>query len=161
MKNSLFLLFAAAAFTISCNNESKESPGEVNNTDSSKPVETKIPEPVSTTTCYSGKIGKDTMQLQLTTTDGIAAGTLVYKRNKKDNNSGNLTGKLRGDTLLADYTFMSEGQQSVREVIFLIKDSTATEGYGDVEEKDGKMVFKNPSKIPFEKGLVMNKIPCN
>ncbi len=67
---------------------------------------------------------------------------------------------MKGDTLLADYTFMSEGKQSVRQVVFLIKDTAAIEGYGDVEERNNKMVFKNISQIPFEKGQRLHKVPC-
>ena len=55
---------------------------------------------------------------------------------------------------------MSEGKLSARQVIFLLKDSTATEGYGDMEEKDGKMVFKNTNDITFGTGLVLKKAEC-
>ena len=56
---------------------------------------------------------------------------------------------------------MSEGTQSVRQVVFLIKGETAIEGYGDIEEKDGKMVFKNLSSVVFGKGVILKKEDCN
>ncbi|GAB2818382.1 hypothetical protein [Ferruginibacter profundus] len=56
---------------------------------------------------------------------------------------------------------MSEGKTSTRQVIFLIKDSIATEGYGAMEEKNGAMVFKNTGAVVFEKGIRLKKIACN
>ena len=71
--------------------------------------------------------------------ENVVTGTLSYKFYQKDSNKGEFEGTLKGDTLLADYTFMSEGTQSVRQVVFLIKGETAIEGYGDIEEKDSKL----------------------
>jgi hypothetical protein len=66
----------------------------------------------------------------------------LFKFYEKDSNKGVIDGKLNGDTLLADYKFMSEGIQSTRQVIFLIKDSNATEGYGPMEEKRWENSFQ-------------------
>jgi hypothetical protein len=79
---------------------------------------------------------------------------------EKDSNKGKLEGKLYGDTLVADYKFMSEGIESVRQVAFLIKDSVAIEGYGDIEQKDGKTVFKNLKSLDFTHGLPLAKVDC-
>jgi hypothetical protein len=84
----------------------------------------------------------------------------LYDFYEKDSNNGEFNGLIHGDTLLADYKFMSEGKLSTRQVIFLLKDSVAIEGYGDMEEKEGKMVFKNTSDITFGKGLLLNKADC-
>ena len=67
---------------------------------------------------------------------------------------------MNGDTLLADYKFMSEGKLSTRQVIFLIQGDDAIEGYGNSEEKDGKMVFKNINEVVFGKGLILKKAEC-
>jgi hypothetical protein len=67
---------------------------------------------------------------------------------------------MRGDTLVADYTFMSEGKSSVRQVVFMVKDSIVTEGYGPQEEKDGKMIFKDLGKVDFSKGTKLQRIQC-
>ncbi len=55
---------------------------------------------------------------------------------------------------------MSEGKESVRQVIFLIKDNIAVEGYGNMEENNGKMIFKNQKEIVFGKGLILKKVEC-
>ena len=90
----------------------------------------------------------------------VVTGKLSYKFYEKDSNIGEFKGQLKGDTLLADYKFMSEGQVSTRQVIFLIKNNVAKEGYGDMEEKNGKMVFKNRKSISFATGLILNKVEC-
>jgi len=90
----------------------------------------------------------------------VVTGKLSYQFFDKDSNIGEFDGRLYGDTLLADYKFMSEGKLSTRQVILLIKDSVATEGYGDMEEKEGKMVFKNTNDITFGKGLILKMVEC-
>jgi hypothetical protein len=115
--------------------------------------------PLPDVICFS-TTGKDTAILKINISDTLASGTLIYKLYEKDSNKGNLEGKLYGDTLIANYKFMSEGIESVRQVAFLIKDSTATEGYGDIEEKDGKMVFKDWKALNFKNGLTLKKVDC-
>ncbi len=71
--------------------------------------------------------------------ENAVTGSLVYKLHQKYSNKGEFEGQMKGDTLIADHKFMSEGTQSVRQVIFLVKDSIAREGYGNMEEKNGKI----------------------
>ena len=65
-----------------------------------------------------------------------------------------------GDTLFADYTFSSEGQSSVREIVMIKKGNDLIEGFGNVEENDGKTKFTDRSKLKFKKGLVFKKVNC-
>ncbi len=157
MMKKIFFLGALTVIVLSCNSGSDETPAEPGAGDTSKPADNKMP---ATVACFAGITGKDTVKLEININDSIVKGNLSYKRYEKDSNTGTIEGILKGDTLLADYTFMSEGQQSAREIIFLIKDSIAIEGYGDMEEKNGKMIFKNPSQIPFEKGGALRKVAC-
>lgn len=101
---------------------------------------------------YSGNIKKDSILMNLTMKGNqILAGKLIYNFYEKDKNEGTLIGELKGDTLLADYTFMSEGISSVRQVVFLKKGNTYIEGYGDVvEEASGKVVFKDRKQLQFD-----------
>lgn len=115
---------------------------------------------IPTTKCYQSIRGKDTVYLKLEKFPNVVTGILKYKFYEKDSNAGELDGKLHGDTLIADYSFKSEGTVSVRQVAFLIKDSIATEGYTDIEEKEGKMVFKNTGNLNFSKGLQLKQIDC-
>ena len=157
-KKNFFILFSGAILLISCNNASKETTEATIMKDTSTPLENKIMIPTST--CYSFFNGKDTFKLKVEIFPNVVTGKLSYNFFEKDSNNGTFEGKLHGDTLFADYTFMSEGKQSSRQIIFLLKDNVATEGYRDMEEKDGKMVFKNVHGITFQKGLVFSKTEC-
>lgn len=87
-------------------------------------------------------------------------GKLNYKLYGKDKNEGTLIGNMKGDTLIGDYTFMSEGVSSVREVAFLQRENTLIEGYGDVAEANGKMIFKDKKKLKFDPKMVLTKVDC-
>lgn len=158
MKQLSGLLFFVITLT-SCNNNSEQATSAANGGDTSKVVENKIQIPVSS--CYASISNKDTVRLKLEVFENVVTGSLVYKLHEKDSNKGELEGQLKGDTLIADYKFMSEGTQSVRQVIFLIKDSVAIEGYGNMEEKNGKMVFKNVKEAVFDKRFALKKEVCN
>jgi len=111
--------------------------------------------------CYSYTNKKDSVLLHANVGDSAVTGNLYYNFYEKDKNNGTITGKMKGDTLLADYTFMSEGKQSVREVAFLLTDSTAKEGYGEMIEKNNKMIFANPKNVSFNNSFILIKGNCN
>jgi hypothetical protein len=110
--------------------------------------------------CFKSIKGNDTVYLKLEKFPNVVTGNLAYDFHEKDGNTGTIDGVFKGDTLIADYTFMSEGQQSVRQVAFLIKDTTVTEGYADMMDENGKMVFKNTNLLDFSNGLQLKAIPC-
>jgi hypothetical protein len=109
--------------------------------------------------CYEYAKNKDTIQLQLSIDDTSVSGKMTYKLFEKDKNEGVIEGTMSGDTLFADYKFMSEGVESFRQVAFLKKNGTFTEGYGEVTEIDGKIVFKDKKTLTFST-MVLNEIPC-
>lgn len=157
MKHTSLFIFLIV-IVASCNNEPKTSNEITKKENTSQPVENKIMIPVSS--CYSSATGKDSVHLKVEIFENVVTGNLSYKFHEKDSNKGDFEGKLHGDTLLADYTFMSEGVQSTRQVIFFIKDDVAIEGYGVMEEKNGKMVFKDTGGVTFGKGLTLKKVDC-
>ena len=158
MKHSLLVLFLAAIIIASCNNEPKKSTEVTISQDTVKSVGNKVMIPASS--CYSSTTGKDTVILKVEVFPNVVTGKILYKLFEKDSNKGEFNGRFHGDTLLADYKFMSEGKLSSRQVIFLIQDSVAIEGYGKMEEKDGNMVFKSIKKVTFGNGLLLKKIKC-
>src|SRR4030095_6763954 len=115
---------------------------------------------MSNAVCYSRVTGQDTIFLKLEKVSNVVTGSLSFKFYEKDSNKGVIDGKINGDTLLGDYKFMSEGIQSTRQVIFLIKDSNAIQGYGPMEERDGKIVFKDLKEVDFGHGTILLKITC-
>jgi len=110
--------------------------------------------------CYAYNVKKDTAFLKINTANGIVAGNLEYQLFEKDRNKGIIKGRMIGDTLFADYTFSSEGQSSVREIVMIKKGNDLIEGFGNVEENDGKTKFTDRSKLKFKKGLVFKKVNC-
>lgn len=142
-------------FIVSCNNETEKSLSE---TDTIAVPPTSADEPAHL--CYEFITNQDTVMLELVVgPDDMVSGDLVYQLSGKDRNKGTLKGVLHNDTVLADYTFMSEGKQSVREITFLKKDSSLTEGYAAMEEADGKMQFKS-GVIPQYKGMKLMLTKC-
>ena len=72
-----------------------------------------------TTECYAFTKNGDSILMQLNLNGQHANGTLDYNLKEKDRNKGTFNGTMKDDTLIADYTFSSEGMQSVRQVAFV------------------------------------------
>lgn len=151
------LLLMVVAET-SCNNEPLKVAEVTSTADTTKPVKNSIM--ILQSTCYASIKGRDTVNLKIEKFPNIVTGNLSYNYYGKDYNKGTIDGTLKGDTLVADYSFMSEGKSSVRQVAFLISDSSLIEGFGSVEEKEGKMVFKDLKTLNFKIGTRLHKIPC-
>lgn len=155
MTNKISSLFVAVCTTVSaCNSETKVAP----ETDSS--LNTKVEEPVVQNARYRSIFNRDTVTLHLEVNNNKVTGNMVYNLFEKDKNSGVIAGQMKGDTLLAEYTFMSEGLNSVREVAFLKKENNLIEGFGEMVEKDGKLVFNNTSALNFENKIILVKEDC-
>lgn len=120
-----------------------------------------VEEPVSEE-CYSAIIKKDTISMSLNIKGKeIASGKLVYNFFEKDKNEGTLVGEIKGDTLFAEYVFVSEGVSSIRQVAFLKKGNSYIEGFGDVvNDNKGKVTFKDTKQLKFEGNIVLSKVDC-
>ncbi len=148
------LLVGVCIMASACNSEKKVAP------ENDSVLNKKAEEPVAQNACYRSLFKRDTVTLYLEVNNNKITGNLVYNLFEKDKNSGVIAGQMKGDTLLAEYTFMSEGMNSVREVAFLKKGNNLVEGYGDMVEKDGKLVFKNTSALNFENKIILVKEDC-
>lgn len=152
----MILFLAAPVIMAACNNGTEKNPSITDTTVESSDTENNIKVPGKM--CFQSVLQKDTMRIELFMKDSTVSGNLLYNMFEKDDNKGAFSGKISGDIIKADYTFLSEGTTSVREVMFRLKDNTLTEGYGDMEDKDNKSVFKDPSKVQFTQ--VYNSIEC-
>jgi len=110
--------------------------------------------------CFQYIDKKDTASLSLEINNDKVTGVLNYNLFEKDKNNGTITGIVKGDTIIADYTFQSEGTTSTREVVWLKKNNELVEGFGDIEEVKGKMKFKNTSNLHFDQSMVFKSIVC-
>ena len=110
--------------------------------------------------CYGYTTATDTVNLHIMAMGTTVTGDAVFQYAGKDKNTGTLSGEMKGDTLIANYKFMSEGKESVRQVAFLKKGDSFSEGYGESEEKAGTMAFKNTANLKFT-GKTLEKMDCN
>jgi len=111
-------------------------------------------------TCYLGTSGKDSIRMIVRKDGELVSGELDYLFYEKDKSRGTFDGRMKGDTLFADYIYSSEGVQSTREIAFLRSGNTLIEGYADAMEIDGKMTFKNPNKVKFGGSFVLQETEC-
>jgi hypothetical protein len=110
--------------------------------------------------CYQYIANNDTVYLSLEVANTTVSGSLSYRLYEKDKSQGTLVGEMKGDTILADYTFFAEGTTSVSEVIFLQKNNQLVQGFGESTNANGKQVFKNRSTVDFSGSLVLTEIEC-
>ena len=108
--------------------------------------------------CFERMLKQDTIAIELFIRDTSVSGNLIYNLYEKDRNKGSFKGSIHNDIILADYTFASEGKSSVRQVIFKLKDSALTEGYGETLLKDNKFIFKDTSKVQYTQ--IFEQVNC-
>ena len=162
MKRSFLLLTAVVGILGACNSESSNN----KTTDSTEIIAedttftaTKAADQQGQN-CYAYTKNKDTVTMTLDVNGEEYTGKLNYKLFEKDKNNGTFAGEMKGDTLIAEYTFDSEGMRSVREIVFLKKDGQFHEGFGEITEKGSKVMFKDRSKLEFGNAIVLAKVPC-
>ena len=159
MKTTLLSLPAIGTILTACNTKTaQESAGET-----AADTATVAAPPVATASCYAytaNTANKDTITLRLTANKNAVTGEFAYKLFEKDKNTGTIQGGMKGDTLLADYTFMSEGTESVRQVAFLRGGDTFTEGYAAVRQEGSRMVFEKTGDLKFNGNTALKKVSC-
>ncbi|MEO5996613.1 MAG: hypothetical protein ABIN89_07775 [Chitinophagaceae bacterium] len=110
--------------------------------------------------CYRYINNNDTVLLKTILVNGFMTGTLVYNFYQKDKSRGTIQGKMKDSLLIADYTYMSEGTQSVRQVAFKLNGKTFIEGYGETENNNQKTIFKNIDSLNFDHSIVLGEVEC-
>jgi hypothetical protein len=88
------------------------------------------------------------------------SGDLLYHYFEKDRNSGTINGEVKGDTIFVTYTFISEGIESKREVVFLKKGDELIEGYAAINPATGEPDLSDHSAIKFDEKFVLKKSDC-
>ena len=136
-----------------CNSQPKEKEKETE-----APATAPKVEPIA---CYQYATAADTITLKMVNMGGTVGGALIYKLKEKDRNAGTIKGTLRGDILLADYTFKSEGTESTRQVAFKKTGNAFIEGYGETVTENGVEKFRNVDSIVYSSSMKLQEIPCN
>ncbi|MBA3674588.1 MAG: hypothetical protein H0W75_06465 [Chitinophagaceae bacterium] len=150
MKYIFLFLPVAAILIASCDDNTKQS------TNVDKTISNSVTEH-----CYNYISNKDSVFMHLKMANDSVTGDLIYNYFEKDKNTGTIQGKMKGDTLVADYTFLSEGIESIRQVAFLKRGNDFAEGYGDAEEINNKMVFKKTGTLNFKTNIILKHVECN
>lgn len=148
MVNSVLASFVIMLFLINCQAKKTAQTDEPVNTIS------------SVTNCYALAMNGDTVRLTVRQTGNEVTGKLLYQLSGKDRNTGTIKGTMHGDTLLADYTFQSEGMESIREIAFLAQKGGFLEGFGPVEEKNGLMRFTPNTHQAFSGDRILQQADC-
>jgi len=149
MNKKLFFVLISLALFVACNTAEKSDSKAGDTKKQSSPVN-----------CYSYANNGDTILLKLIHVGDAITGTLVYAYKEKDKNRGTIQGSMRGNLLVADYTFQSEGVQSLRQVAFKLEENSFIEGYGDIYSEGDKVRFKNLDSLQFNNSMKLVEIDC-
>lgn len=153
MKASAILVLAVFT-TISCNGPKEDSPIDAHFSPDSVAT-AKIRED-----CFQYIKGNDTIRLRIQPDEVNVAGELSYLFYEKDKSWGTIMGTLRDSLLVAEYKFVSEGDTSVRQVVFKRFEEGWKEGYGETNEVDGIVVYKNIDSLDYSHDTNLVSMPC-
>jgi hypothetical protein len=154
MKKIIVLLFVALTM-LNC--KKKEQKTENSKLDSQEVTVAK--ENTQNLGCYVFNDGKNIISLEITENGKEIKGNLTYTLAEKDKNSGKFTGKLKEGILIANYTFKSEGKETIRQVAFKVEGDKLIEGYGELNNEG--TAFKDISNIRFTSKMPLTKTDCN
>lgn len=119
-----------------------------------------IPAKPSPAKCYRYASASDTISLTVIHLDSFVTGTLSYRLKEKDKNDGAIQGKMADGLLIADYTFMSEGITSVRQVVFKTDGGSVMEGYGPTVTQNDKVYFKDIKSLKYDTKMKLEEYTC-
>ena len=109
---------------------------------------------VFTTGCYRSVDGTDTALLTVRNYKTKTTGSLVFRFARKPANTGEISGKFHGDTLLADYVFQLAGEKQWHRnpVAFLRSGDKMILGVGKTQTMLGRTYFNPEVPIDYDRG---------
>jgi hypothetical protein len=112
--------------------------------------------------CYVNHNDKNVYTLSiLNQTNSAVSGTMEYNNFQFDSSSGNFNGTYSNNILLGDYSFTSEGMDSVRQLIFKRIGNDFIIGEGDYTNNGDKQVFSDISNITWNPIYTFISTPCS
>lgn len=109
--------------------------------------------------CYLQVIKRDTIAASLQQQGNNITGKMSFNYFEKDASAGTVSGTLKGDILILNYNFSSEGMQSVMQLYLKYKEGSLINGTGEMNTKHDTAYFVNPAEINYsDSGL--KKIAC-
>lgn len=80
-------------------------------------------------------------------------GTLTYKNFEMDSSSGSFEGTYADGILIGYYSFSSEGEDSVRQMVFKKVGNSFLQGFGQVRTEGNREVFIDLSAVTYDPAL--------
>lgn len=101
--------------------------------------------------CYVANLAKDVYTLEVQSeSNGEFNGTLEFDNFEKDSSSGTFNGTYSNGILLGDYSFASEGTNSVMQVAFKKTEGGFMRGFGPVNTEDNKVTFTDVNQLAYQ-----------
>ncbi|UTA69393.1 hypothetical protein [Emticicia sp. 21SJ11W-3] len=117
-----------------------------------------IARPMADTLCFEELVGKDVTTVRLIIDGNSVNGNMEWLPWEKDRARGTLKGQKNGNEIIADYDYMIEGANQLEEKIFVIDGDKLLIKSGELKEKNGKLVMKDPTKARI--GQTLTKKAC-
>ena len=157
MKKIIVALLLITAF-VSCKPKEKKEEDKTSEETKEEVIEVASP-PSLQVGCYSYDENGSKVVLEITEINDSIMGNLNYAFKEKDANTGTFSGVLKDSVLIGNYSFMSEGMVSSREVAFLVKENQLIEGFGELDETGTG--FKDKDNISFSSSMPLTKTECS
>lgn len=112
--------------------------------------------------CYSMISGQDKYLMNITSQEGVhVTGILAFNNYQKDSSHGTFDGTYENGILMGNYSFASEGMDSIMQVAFKKMGDTFVRGYGPVVNEGTQ--FMSPDSIIYDEKdplAVFDKTVC-
>jgi hypothetical protein len=161
MKKMMIALATSLAF-FACQNSKPTETATTSTPETTKPTETvAAPAPVAKadTICFVQKFKKDISEIQLIVAGDDVTGEYHWHPYQKDGGHGTLKGTKKDNMITADWNYTIEGANQIEEVVFKMEGEKLMQGQGELDEKSGRLVIKDKSKIKFSE--IFNKVNCS
>lgn len=159
MKYISLIAFGMMVVAISCkptvNSETEDTATQL----PPSPAPERLQQPVSQKYCYYTP--NDTAVLTLEIAGSEATGTYMTHLMGKDKSSGVLEGVISNDTIVANYRYLTNGTEAIREVVFVVRNNTVTEGKGGTTLQNGKEVISDRAALTFDESRAMKVDYCD
>jgi len=117
-----------------------------------------IAKPTIDTLCFEERVGKDLTNVRLIINGDSVTGNMEWLPWEKDRARGTLKGKKNGNEIIADYDYIIEGSNQLEEKVFILDGDKLLIKSGELEEKNGKLLMKDPAKATI--GQTLTKKVC-
>jgi hypothetical protein len=106
--------------------------------------------------CFEFSKNKDTTDVCITIgPKNQVSGKMHWNPSEKDGAIGILKGTKKGDTIVADFDYMMEGNKELEEKVFVLKNNQLLELIGALENENGKLVIKNLKNATVRNALLL------